>query len=66
MIDEAKIKEAVKLFLEGIGEDPKREGLLETPERVARMCSELFAGFDMDSAEILSKRFTVEGREAVI
>ncbi|MCR5311335.1 MAG: GTP cyclohydrolase I FolE [Lachnospiraceae bacterium] len=66
MIDEAKIKEAVKLFLEGIGEDPEREGLLETPDRVSRMCSELFAGFEMDPKEILSKRFKVEGKEAVI
>ena len=33
-----KIEEAVRLFLEGIGEDVNREGLLETPARVARMC----------------------------
>ena len=41
-MDKAKIREAVKLFLEGIGEDPGREGLLETPERVVRMADELF------------------------
>ncbi|MFN7066073.1 MAG: GTP cyclohydrolase I FolE [Aquificaceae bacterium] len=39
-IDREKIKQAVRLFLEGIGEDPNREGLLETPERVARMWEE--------------------------
>ncbi|MFN3871305.1 MAG: GTP cyclohydrolase I FolE [Aquificaceae bacterium] len=39
-IDKEKIKEAVRLFLEGIGEDPNREGLLETPDRVARMWEE--------------------------
>ena len=37
MIDEGKIKEAVRLLLEGIGEDPDREGLGESPDRVARM-----------------------------
>ncbi|MCR5279117.1 MAG: GTP cyclohydrolase I FolE [Lachnospiraceae bacterium] len=66
MIDQEKIKEATKLFLEGIGEDINREGLKETPDRVARMCEELFAGFDMNEREILSKRFKVEGKEAVI
>lgn len=39
-IDKEKIKQAVRLFLEGIGEDPDREGLRETPERVARMWEE--------------------------
>ena len=34
MIDKKKIEEAVKLFLEGIGEDPNREGLIETPDRI--------------------------------
>ncbi len=40
MIDKEKIKKSVKLFLEGIGEDPNREGLKETPERVAKMWEE--------------------------
>jgi len=49
MIDREKIKESVKLFLEGIGEDPEREGLRETPERVARMWEEFesLRNFDM-------------------
>ncbi|NPB07513.1 MAG: GTP cyclohydrolase I FolE [Aquificae bacterium] len=48
-IDREKIKEAVRLFLEGIGEDPDREGLRETPERVARMWEEFerMRSFDM-------------------
>lgn len=66
MIDKDKIKEATKLFLEGIGEDVEREGLKDTPDRVVRMCEELFAGFEMDPHEILSRRFTVEGKEAVL
>ncbi len=59
-MDENKIKEAVKLFLEGIGEDPTREGLVDTPDRIARMCNELFAGMDKTPDEILSKRFKPE------
>ena len=41
MVDSEKVKEAIRLLLEGIGEDPTREGLVETPDRVARMWEEL-------------------------
>lgn len=44
MIDQDKIKKAVHLLLEGIGEDPARQGLVETPARFARMCAEIFSG----------------------
>ena len=44
-MDNEKIKKAVSLFLEGIGENPEREGLLETPERIAKMCEEIFDGY---------------------
>ena len=43
-MDKEKIMEGVKLILEGIGEDPTREGLLETPDRIARMYEELAGG----------------------
>ena len=66
MIDDEKIKAGVKLLLEGMGEDLFREGLLETPDRVARMYHELFAGYEMDPKEILSKRFKVESSEMVV
>ena len=41
-MDQKKIEEGVRLILEGIGEDPEREGLLETPQSVARMCEEIY------------------------
>lgn len=45
-MDKEKIKDGVKLILEGIGEDISREGLLETPDRIARMYEEIFAGIE--------------------
>ena len=66
MVDQEKIKEAVKLLLEGIGEDTGREGLRETPDRIARMYSEIFAGMDEDAGEHLSRVFTVDNNEMVL
>ena len=48
MIDQEKIKIAIKMMIEAIGENPDREGLIETPRRVAEMYAELFAGIDKD------------------
>lgn len=53
MIDKEKIQAAIRLFIEGIGEDPNREGLQETPERVAEMCEEIFAGIGQDSHSVI-------------
>lgn len=47
-------------------EDPDREGLQETPKRVAKMYEELFAGYEMDYHKILSKQFTVDGEPSEI
>ncbi len=58
MVDKEKIKEAVTLLLEGIGEDTGREGLKDTPERIARMYEEIFAGMDQDSAVHLARTFS--------
>lgn len=66
MYDYDKVKEGVKLILEGIGEDLTREGLLDTPDRVARMYQEIFAGMQEDAKEHLSKVFTATGNEMVI
>lgn len=66
MVNQKKIEEAVKLFLEGIGEDIAREGLRETPERIARMCTELFAGIDETAGEHLQKTFSVNNTDIVL
>ena len=66
MIDKDKIIAATRLLLEGIGENPDREGLLETPERVARMCEDMFGGMDEDPGEHLSKQFPAPDSELVI
>ncbi len=55
MVDQEKVEAAIKLLLEGIGEDPTREGLLETPARVARMYGEIAGGMDQSAEEHLSK-----------
>lgn len=66
MVDQNKIKEAVKLLLEGIGEDTGREGLADTPDRIARMYTELFAGMTEEPSVPLSRVFTVENSEMVL
>ena len=66
MVDKKKIEEAVKLLLEGIGEDPKREGLIDTPARIGRMYEEIFSGLDENPSVHLAKRFTCENNEIVL
>jgi len=66
MFDREKIKKGVELILEGIGEDKNREGLLETPDRIARMYEEIFAGMEQTAEEPLSKTFHVDNNEMVI
>lgn len=66
MIDREKVEAGVRLILEGIGEDDKREGLIETPERIARMYEEIYGGMDMDAALPLKKRFHVSNNEMVV
>lgn len=66
MVNREKIEQAVRLLLEGIGEDCDREGLKETPERVARMYEEIFAGMEQSAKEHLSKTFTAENNEMIV
>lgn len=65
-MDRDKIKEGVRLILEGVGEDPSREGLVETPDRIVRMYEELLAGYKQDPATHLAKRFHVDNSDMVI
>ncbi len=65
-VDKAKIEQAVKMILEAVGEDPSREGLRDTPDRVARMYEELTSGYAEDAAAQLGKTFKESGSELVI
>lgn len=65
-MDHKKIEEGVRLILEGVGEDPEREGLVETPARVARMCKEIYAGMNQDAAMHLEKQFHVANNNIVV
>jgi len=66
LVNERKIEEAVLAIVEAIGEDPKREGLVGTPRRIAEMYSELFMGIDLDPREELMVGFEEGHHEMVI
>ena len=66
MVDRDKVTAAIKMLLDAIGEDPDREGLLETPDRVARMYESIFGGLDEDPEEHLKKQFPAPGSELVV
>jgi len=66
MFDEAKIKKAITSIIEAIGEDPKRESLIGTPERVAEMYAELFMGLGKNPKEELRVGFELGHREMVV
>ncbi len=65
-VDHERIRRAVREILIAVGEDPDREGLLETPDRVARMYAEVFGGLHQDPAVHLKKLFTQEYDEMVL
>ncbi|MCM3215535.1 GTP cyclohydrolase I FolE [Niallia taxi] len=65
-VDLAKIEDAVKQILEAIGEDPEREGLLDTPKRVAKMYSDIFSGLNEDPREYFHTIFGEEHEELVL
>ncbi|NLL77513.1 MAG: GTP cyclohydrolase I FolE [Clostridiales bacterium] len=66
MVNRRKIEEGVRLLLEGIGEDVTREGLVDTPDRIARMYEEIFGGMEENAAEHLARTFMAENNEMVI
>ena len=65
-MDHKKIEKAVQLFLEGIGEDCTREGLAETPKRIANMCEQLFGGYEQDAEKHLSRTFHADTGNMVV
>lgn len=64
--DHDRIAAAVREILVGIGEDPERDGLLGTPDRVARMYAEVFAGMRESASEVLSTTFDINHDELVL
>ena len=65
-VDHARIERAVREILSAVGEDPDREGLLDTPARVARMYAEMFSGLHLDPKVHLQKAFTEKYDEIVL
>ena len=65
-MDKQKIEKAVEMIIEAIGEDKNREGLLETPARVARMYEEVFAGLGQTAEKHLSKTFEITEDNIVV
>ena len=65
-VDLDRIAKAVREILIAVGEDPDRDGLLETPQRVARMYQEMFAGLRQDGAAVLKKTFVEKYDEMVV
>jgi GTP cyclohydrolase I len=65
-VDLGRIEAAVREILLAVGEDPDREGLAETPERVARMYAEMFSGLHQDPRKLLQKTFTQKYDEMVL
>lgn len=64
--DEEGVRKAVRLYLKSIGEDPDREGLLDTPDRIARASREIFAGLHQQPEDVLQARFKVDTEELVL
>ena len=66
VIQVQRIQDAVTNLLEAIGEDPRREGLQQTPERVARMYQELFSGIGLDPEQAIDAVFEAESQDPVV
>jgi len=65
-VDRARVREAVVELLKAIGEDPDREGLRDTPRRIADMYAEIFGGMTVEPADFLKVGFEVAHDEKVI
>jgi GTP cyclohydrolase I len=64
--DANRVQAAVRELLIGIGEDPDREGLRDTPARVTRAYKEAFAGLDRDPSDVLGARFNIDHQDMVL
>ncbi len=65
-VNRTQIEDAVRLILEAIGEDPNREGLLDTPKRVAKMYEEVFSGLNDDPKHYFETIFSEDHEELVL
>ena len=66
-VSDKEAEEAFKKILKWIGEDPNREGLVETPKRLVKAFKEYFGGYDVDAKSLLSKTFgDVEGYDDMV
>ncbi|MEQ2528140.1 GTP cyclohydrolase I FolE [Robertmurraya yapensis] len=65
-VNRAQIEEAVRLILEAVGDDPNREGVLDTPKRVAKMYEEVFQGLNQDPREYFETIFSEDHEELVL
>ncbi|REK23496.1 MAG: GTP cyclohydrolase I FolE [Actinobacteria bacterium] len=65
-IDQARIEKAVREILEGLGEDPDREGLIDTPQRVARFYAEVFSGIHEDPGDVVDAFFGEEHYQEIV
>lgn len=65
-VDQARAERAVRELLIAVGEDPEREGLVDTPSRVARAYAEIFAGLDQSATDVLDKTFAIDHDELII
>ncbi len=65
-MDRLKIEQGIRLILEGIGENASREGLKETPERIAKMYEEIYGGLSGDARTYLKKTFQAENNEMIL
>jgi len=65
-IDQARIEKAIREIIEAVGEDPNREGLKETPERVARFYAEVFEGVHQDPGEVVDAFFGEEHYQEIV
>ena len=66
VFDRERAEAAVRELLIAVGEDPDREGLLETPARVARAYAEMFAGLHTEPTDVLNKTFSEDHQELVL